>query len=73
MSSDLDNLLNKVDQWKFKLHRKLKGLTPKQRAAFWKEAHEEARKAGLPVVDIVESTKRKPKRKRSPLGIKEAG
>ncbi len=66
MNFDLDDLLNKVDQWKFKLHRRLKGMTPKQRAAFWKEAHEEARKAGLLVVDFDETPKRKQKRKQRP-------
>ena len=39
MNSEIDELLAMVDQWKFKLHGKLKDLTPEQEAAFWKKAH----------------------------------
>jgi hypothetical protein len=51
MSSDLEKFLDHVDEWKFKLHEKLKGMTPAQRKEFWKQIHEEARARGLNVVE----------------------
>jgi len=40
MNWDLDDLLEMVDEWKFKLHEKLKGMTPVQRAEFWRQTHQ---------------------------------
>jgi hypothetical protein len=40
-----------VDQWKFKVHEQLKGLTPKQRRAFWARIGQKARKMGLRVIE----------------------
>jgi hypothetical protein len=51
MNSNIDEYLDHVDQWKFKLHEKLKHMTPAQRQAFWSQIHEEARTRGLPVVE----------------------
>ena len=51
MNFELDDLLDMVDEWKFKLHDKLKAMTEQERAAFWKEAHEKARKMGLPLAE----------------------
>jgi hypothetical protein len=34
MNCEIDELLAMVDEWKFKLYEKLKGLTPEQEAAF---------------------------------------
>jgi hypothetical protein len=42
MSSSIDDLLDEVDQWKAKLHARLKRMTPSARAKFWKQIHEEA-------------------------------
>ena len=39
MNSEIDELLGMVDEWKFKLHEKLKGLSPEEEAEFWKKAH----------------------------------
>ena len=39
MNSEIDELLAMVDEWKFKLHEKLKDMTPKEEAEFWKKAH----------------------------------
>jgi hypothetical protein len=64
MKSSLDELLDMVDQWKFKLHEKLKRMTPAQRRAFWKQAHEEARARGMNVVDAEKPDKRPAKRVR---------
>lgn len=50
MNSGIDKFLDHVDQWKFKLHEKLTGMTPAQRKAIWSEVHEEARRNGLPTV-----------------------
>jgi hypothetical protein len=36
-----------VDEWKLKVHEKLKQMTPEQRAAFWRQIHEQARARGL--------------------------
>ena len=35
MNSEIDEFLDQVDQWRFKLHEELKGMTPAQRKAFW--------------------------------------
>ncbi len=64
MSSSIDEFLNHVDQWKLKLHKKLKRMTPLQRKAFWQGIHEEARAQGLHVVDSEMQTKRPTKRAR---------
>lgn len=64
MKSDLDKFLDHIDQWKFRVYKKLKGLTPAQRLAHWKRVHEEARARGLPVVDVEEPKKRPAKRVR---------
>ena len=50
MNSSIDEFLDEVDQWKFKVHDQLKDLTPKQRAAFWARFGRQARQLGLRVV-----------------------
>ena len=42
MNSEIDELLAMVDEWKFKLHEKLKDLSPEEEAEFWKKAHKKA-------------------------------
>lgn len=49
MKSDIDDLLNKVDRWKFKLNAKLKNMNPVERRAFWHKIHQDAAKSGLNV------------------------
>jgi hypothetical protein len=62
MSSGIDEFLDHVDEWKFKLHEELKDLSPAQRKAFWKRIHEDARKRGLNVVEPEKPAKRPTKR-----------
>jgi len=62
MSSDIEKFLEHLDQWKFKLHERLKRMTPAQRRAFWKQIREEARARGLHVVEPEEPAKTTPKR-----------
>ena len=64
MKLEIEKFLDHIDEWKFKLHEKLKGMTPAQRKIFWSQAHERARARGLNVVDAEKSTKRPPKRVR---------
>lgn len=64
MNSNIDEFLDHIDQWKFKLHDRLKPMTLAQRKAFWNQIHEEARTRGLPVVDAEKSAKRATKRVR---------
>jgi hypothetical protein len=61
MKSDVDNLLDMVDRWKFKLHAKLKDMKPEERRAFWRKIHEDAAKSGLHVAEL---TSRPAKRRR---------
>ena len=63
MNFEIDNFLDHVDEWKFKLHEKLKKMTPRQRDAFWHEAAAEARALGLTVLEPGESPGRKPKKR----------
>ena len=58
MNSDMDNFLDHVDEWKFKLHERLKGMTPAQRQAFWNQIHEQARACGPHSVEPENPVKR---------------
>jgi hypothetical protein len=51
MKYETDDLLDMVDGWKFKLHAKLKDMTPEERRAFWRKIHEDAARSGLNVAD----------------------
>jgi hypothetical protein len=64
MSSGIDEFLDHVDQWKLKLHQKLKRMTRIQRKTFWQQFHEEARTRGLRVVDVDKKVKGPGKRTR---------
>ena len=67
MNSDkleIEKFLDHVDQWKFKLHEKLKRMTPAQRKAFWNQIREEASARGLPVAEPETPAKRPTKRVR---------
>jgi hypothetical protein len=64
MKSDIDDLLNMVDKWKFKLHTKLKKMTSVERRAFWSKIHQDARKSGLNVAEPERAVKRPMKRVR---------
>ncbi len=64
MSSDMDEFLDHVDQWKFKLHERLKRMTPAQRKQFWAQIRENARARGLHVVEPEKPAKRPTKRVR---------
>lgn len=61
---DVDDLLDHVDEWKFKLHEKLKNLTAKQRAEFWKQSRQRARALGFAVPEPDEPAKPAVKRGR---------
>jgi hypothetical protein len=50
MNYEADDLLDMVDEWRFKLYDKLKAMTPEEQAAFWKQSLERAREMGLPIV-----------------------
>ena len=62
MSSGIDEFLDHVDQWKLKVHEKLKRMTPLQRQAVWQQIQEEARTRGQRVVDPAKKAKRPTKR-----------
>jgi hypothetical protein len=64
MSSDIEEFLDEVDQWKLKVHEQLKGLSPKQRREFWARVGERARKLGLRVVEAEKPAKEPKKRAR---------
>ena len=64
MKLEIEKFLEHIDEWKFKLHEKLKSLSPAQRKAFWKRAHDRARARGLNVVEPEKPAKRPPRRVR---------
>lgn len=64
MNSSIDDLLDMVDEWKFKLHAKLKKMTPAERRAFWNRIHADAREMGLNVAESEKPAKRPMKRVR---------
>ncbi len=55
MDYDPDELLDHVDEWKFKLHDKLAAMTPEERAAFWKSIEDDARARGMKVMSREEA------------------
>jgi hypothetical protein len=61
---EIEKFLDHIDEWKFKVHEKLKGMSPSQRKAFWNEAHEWARARGFNVVDAEKATNPPAKRVR---------
>ncbi len=63
MNFELDDLLDMVDEWKFKLHDKLAAMTPKQRAAFWKRARDKARAAGFLSAEPESPSLRRPRKR----------
>ena len=71
MKLEIERFLERIDEWKFKLHEKLKGLSPAQRKAFWNRAHERARARGLNVVDADKPAK--PDRLRQELVPNDSG
>lgn len=64
MNFKADDLLDRVDGWKLKLHEKLRSLTPEQRAAFWQATLNDACAAGLARREQPPTRKRSPKRTR---------
>jgi hypothetical protein len=64
MKLEIEKFLDEVDRWKFKVHEKLKQMTPAQRKAFWKQIREDARARGLNVVEPEKPAKAPPKRRR---------
>lgn len=64
MNSDIDEFLDHVDKWKFRLHDRLKRMTVAQRAAFWNRIREDARNRGLNVVEPEKQAKQPAKRVR---------
>jgi hypothetical protein len=64
MSSSIEDFLDEVDRWKFKVHERLKRLTAKQRRAFWEQSAERARAMGFNVVEPQKTAKRPAKRAR---------
>ncbi len=61
---EIEEFLEEVDEWKFKVHEKLKGMSPAQRKAYWNRIHEDARARGLNVVEPEKPVKRPPKQVR---------
>jgi hypothetical protein len=68
MNFEVDDPLDHVDEWKFKLHEKLKNLTPKQRAEFWKQSRQRARALGVTVPKPEPPAKRPVRRGRPATG-----
>lgn len=64
MNSGIEELLDHVDEWKLKLHNRLKGMKPTQRKAFWQRIEEEARARGLRVIEPEQPKKTPRKRAR---------
>ena len=64
MNSSIDKFLDHVDEWKFKLHDKLQGMTPARRKEFWNRIQEEARARGLCVVEQEKQAKQASKQDR---------
>jgi hypothetical protein len=66
--NDVDDLLDEVDKWKFKLYKKLKKMTPEQEAEHWKQSRQKLRELGLTVPEPGEPAKRPVKRGRRAVG-----
>lgn len=69
MNSDkleIEEFLDHIDEWKAKVSKELRGMTPAQRKAFWHRIHEEARVRGLNVMEP-EKPERPAKRPAKPI------
>jgi hypothetical protein len=64
MNSGIDDYLDHVDEWKARLHEKLKGMNAREREAFWQQIREQARTRGLRVVEPDKKPKRSAKKAR---------
>ena len=62
MNSEIDDFLDHVDEWKFALHDKLKGLSSAQRKSFWSKIHKQALQDGLPEIGTIKPAKRPAKK-----------
>ena len=68
MNFEVDDLLDQVDTWKFKLHEALKNLTADERAEYWRQARQRARALGLTVPEPEQAAKRSVKQRRRATG-----
>lgn len=64
MNYEADDLLDMVDEWKFKLQKRLSKMTAEERSAFWEQSAERARAMGFNVVEPQKTAKRPAKRAR---------
>ena len=64
MNSDLETFLDHIDEWKLKLHEKLKRMTSAQRKAYWTQIREQARARGLTVIELEQPAPQPTKRVR---------
>jgi hypothetical protein len=64
MNSGIDEFLDEVDRWKYAAHKRLAGLTAKQRQALWARIGREARAMGLQVIEPPKETRRGKRRAR---------
>jgi hypothetical protein len=64
MKLEIEEFLDKIDEWKFKVHEELKGLNPAQRKAYWAQIRAWARSRGLNVIEPEEPAKPPAKRTR---------
>ena len=65
MNYELDELLDLVDGWKFKVYEKIKGMTPKEESEFWKKAEEKARTNGFRIAGEQTAAKQTGNRRRA--------
>src|SRR5262245_23029260 len=70
MNLEANDLLARMDQWKFKLHEKLALVTPSQRAAFWRQTSTHAANLGLPVEEKCGQIEPAPKRAHRRTGLR---
>lgn len=68
MNFEVDDLLDQVDTWKFKLHDALTNLAADERAEYWRQARQRARALGLTVPEPEQAAKRPVKQRRRATG-----
>ena len=58
MSFEIDEFLDEVDRWKFRVQEQLKRLSSTQRSAFWAKMAQRSRAMGMRVIELKKPAKR---------------
>ncbi len=65
MNSKIDEFLDEVDSWKYRVHEQLKDLSVKERAAFWADVRRKAQRLQLSFAQPARRARRRTRARRT--------